>query len=95
MPIEPTEDMVLQGFESDIDPEFNGAFDDLSGCQEAALKARLCYAAMLGAAPDPDHIGDANKMVSHRHGCACARDFSRCKATQDGCPLRDPAGAHQ
>jgi hypothetical protein len=74
VPIEPTEDMVLQGFESDIEPEFDGEFDDLSGCQEAALKARLCYAAMLAAAPTPDHIGDANKKPNELTGQLFACD---------------------
>jgi hypothetical protein len=56
VPIEPTEDMVVEGFESSPDPIFSDrevweAFERLSGCQQAAHKAKLCYAAMLDAAP--------------------------------------------
>jgi hypothetical protein len=56
VPIEPTEDMVVSGFESWPDEYFSKpedwlAFDAMSGCQQAAHKARLCWAAMLEAAP--------------------------------------------
>lgn len=58
VPIEPTETMVVCGFESRPDPIFSKpeeweAFDAMTGCQQAAHKARLCYAAMLAAAPTP------------------------------------------
>lgn len=57
-PIEPTEAMIVCGFESRPDPVFSKpeeweAFDAMTGCQQAAHKARLCYAAMLAAAPTP------------------------------------------
>lgn len=57
VPVEPTEDMVVSGFESWPDRYFSKpedwlAFEAMSGCQQAAHKARLCYAAMLAAAPD-------------------------------------------
>ena len=56
VPIEPTEDMVINGFESWPDEYFSKpedwlAFEAMSGCQQAAHKARLCWAAMLEAAP--------------------------------------------
>lgn len=59
VPIEPTEDMVVSGFESWPDRHFSkpedwAAFEAMTGCQQAAHKARLCYAAMIEAAP----IGD-------------------------------------
>jgi len=44
--------------------------------------------------PDPPH-GYCPATSTSQPGCACGKDFSRCNATQDGCPLRDPAGAHQ
>ncbi|MBK4723942.1 ead/Ea22-like family protein [Pantoea agglomerans] len=58
VPIEPTEDMVISGFESEPDEHFSeprvwDAFEAMSGCEQAAHKARLCYAAMLAAAPAP------------------------------------------
>lgn len=66
VPIEPTETMVVCGFESRPDPVFSKpedweAFAALTGCQQAAHKARLCYAAMLDAAPTPPSVapGDA------------------------------------
>lgn len=57
VPIEPTEDMVIRGFESKPDqfwstPEEWAEYEGMSGCQQAAHKARLCYAAMLAAAPE-------------------------------------------
>jgi hypothetical protein len=66
VPIEPTEDMVVEGFESRPDPIFSEpevweAFDRMSGCQQAEHKARLCYAAMLDAAPrvaESERTGD-------------------------------------
>ncbi|MEB2511275.1 hypothetical protein SB379_19910 [Burkholderia multivorans] len=58
VPIEPTESMVVDGFESwpdqfFSDPEVWAAYEKMTGCQQAAHKARLCYAAMLAAAPQP------------------------------------------
>lgn len=55
VPIEPTEDMVVNGFESWPDPIFSKpedweAYEAMTGCQQAAHKARLCYAAMIGTA---------------------------------------------
>jgi hypothetical protein len=56
VPVEPTETMVVDGFESwpsaiFSNPKDWGAFESMSGCQQAAHKARLCYAAMLAASP--------------------------------------------
>lgn len=56
VPIEPTERMVIAGFESEPDESFSTdeereAYEAMSGCQQAAHKARVCYAAMLAAAP--------------------------------------------
>lgn len=61
VPIEPTETMVVCGFESRPDPVFSKpedweAFAAMTGCQQAAHKARLCYAAMLDAAPTPPSV---------------------------------------
>ncbi|ORM55931.1 hypothetical protein HA41_00425 [Pantoea conspicua] len=58
VPIEPTERMVTAGFESEpveefSEPEVWEAFQMMSGCQQAAYKARLCWSAMLAAAPSP------------------------------------------
>ncbi|HFN0469019.1 TPA: hypothetical protein ACHB00_001291 [Klebsiella pneumoniae] len=56
VPKEPTERMVIDGFESEPDesfskPEVWEAYQDMSGCEQAAYRARLCWAAMLAAAP--------------------------------------------
>jgi hypothetical protein len=56
VPVEPTESMVVDGFESwpsrmFSEPEEWIAYEAMSGCQQAAHKARLCYAAMVAAAP--------------------------------------------
>lgn len=56
VPVEPTEDMVIAGFEAELreefrDPEAWEAFEAMSGCEQAAHRAKLCWAAMLAAAP--------------------------------------------
>lgn len=56
VPIEPTEDMIIQGFESEPNESFSDekeweAYEAMSGCQQAAHRAKLCWAAMLAAAP--------------------------------------------
>ena len=56
VPKEPTERMVIDGFESEPDetfsePEVWEAFQKMSGCEQAAFRARLCWAAMLAAVP--------------------------------------------
>ncbi len=57
--VEPTEDMIVHGFESEPDESFSDekeweAYDAMSGCQQAAHRAKLCWAAMIAAAPKPD-----------------------------------------
>lgn len=59
VPIEPTESMIVDGFESEPDkffskPEEWKAYEAMSGCQQAAHRAKLCWAAMLAAAPKPE-----------------------------------------
>ncbi|MCM7075837.1 DUF551 domain-containing protein [Enterobacter roggenkampii] len=59
VPVEPTEDMIVNGFESEPDESFSDereweAYDAMSGCQQAAHRAKLCWAAMITAAPKPD-----------------------------------------
>ncbi|MED5748204.1 hypothetical protein VZ170_01360 [Enterobacter hormaechei] len=56
VPVEPTEDMIVNGFESEPDESFSDekeweAYEAMSGCQQAAHRATLCWAAMLSAAP--------------------------------------------
>lgn len=55
VPIEPTENMVIEGFESEpalvfSKPDEWDAYQAMSGCEQAAHRARLCWAAMLAAA---------------------------------------------
>ena len=59
VPVEPTEDMVIEGFESEPDEFFSQeeeweAYQDMSGCEQAAHRAKLCWAAMLAAAPQQE-----------------------------------------
>ncbi|MBJ6597470.1 DUF551 domain-containing protein [Enterobacter asburiae] len=59
VPIEPTEKMVIEGFESEPDEFFSKseeweAYQEMSGCHQAAHRARLCWAAMIAAAPKPE-----------------------------------------
>ncbi|MGU9869588.1 hypothetical protein [Kluyvera ascorbata] len=56
VPVEPTEDMIIDGFESEPDEDFSEPeawteYEAMSGCQQAAHRAKLCWAAMLSAAP--------------------------------------------
>ncbi|HAS0832435.1 DUF550 domain-containing protein [Enterobacter sp. SECR19-1250] len=62
VPIEPTEDMIVYGFESEPDEDFSDPavweeYQAMSGCRQAAHRAKLCWAAMIAAAPKP---GDSN-----------------------------------
>ncbi|MBU4681243.1 hypothetical protein KC222_04365 [Cedecea davisae] len=60
VPEVPTEDMVINGFESDPDIGLGGdidaqeAYEAMSGCQQAAHRAKLCWSAMIAAAPKPE-----------------------------------------
>lgn len=61
VPIEPTEDMIVEGFESAPDKYFSdqgvwAEYEKMSGCQKAAHRARLCWNAMLAAAPKLEKI---------------------------------------
>nr|WP_230683276.1 hypothetical protein [Enterobacter hormaechei] len=56
VPVEPTEDMIVNGFESEPDESFSDereweAYDAMSECQQAAHRAKLCWTAMIAAAP--------------------------------------------
>lgn len=58
VPVEPTEDMVIHGFESVPHPLFQPSdwdkYQTMSGCEQAAHRARLCWAAMIAAAPQQE-----------------------------------------
>lgn len=59
VPKEPTEHMIVEGFESEPDEFFSDeevweAYDAMSGCQQAAHRAKLCWAAMIASAPKPE-----------------------------------------
>ncbi|MFL3314793.1 hypothetical protein [Enterobacter asburiae] len=56
VPVEPTEDMIVYGFESEPDEDFSDPaaweeYQAMSGCRQAAHRAKLCWAAMIAAAP--------------------------------------------
>ena len=60
VPVEPTENMIVEGFESEPDESFSDAdvweaYEAMSGCQQAAHRAKLCWSAMLTAAPKPEY----------------------------------------
>ncbi|HGL3959527.1 TPA: hypothetical protein ACTYIV_004093 [Citrobacter koseri] len=61
VPIVPTEDMIINGFESVPDPHFSDEkeweeYEALSGCRQAARRAELCWAAMIKAVPKQENI---------------------------------------
>lgn len=74
VPVEPTESMVINGFESVPDECFTDEeiweqYQEMSGCQQAAFRAKLCWAAMIAAAPDPDtHIAVLEESVGVEFG---------------------------
>ncbi len=56
VPIEPTEHMIVEGFESEPDESFSDPdvweeYQAMSGCRQAAHRAKLCWAAMIAAVP--------------------------------------------
>ncbi|WP_236582897.1 hypothetical protein [Citrobacter freundii] len=63
VPIEPTENMIINGFESEPDEFFSkseewDAYQEMSGCEQAAHRAKLCWAAMIKAAPQQEVAGE-------------------------------------
>ncbi|SIT42969.1 hypothetical protein BN2476_340001 [Paraburkholderia piptadeniae] len=73
-------EMVVDGFESWPNPTFSKqedweAYEAMSGCQQAAHKARLCYAAMLAAAPAAD-----SAMAKHAERYRWLRDIKNTDA---------------
>ena len=69
VPVEPTERMIIDGFESAPSwfwstPEEWEAYEAMSGCQQAAYKAQLCWAAMLAAAPEVERWRANRKSVT-------------------------------
>lgn len=70
VPVEPTETMVINGFESEPDECFSdeeawGQYQEMSGCQQAAFRAKLCWAAMLAAAPVPQQA-DLDRVTTEQ-----------------------------
>jgi len=58
VPVEPTQRMVIDGFESEPDDHYSEPKDweeykAMSGCQQAAHRAKLCWKAMIAIAPKP------------------------------------------
>lgn len=59
VPIIPTEDMIINGFEAELreefrDPEALETHEKMSGCELAAHRTKLCWAAMIAAAPQQE-----------------------------------------
>lgn len=59
VPIVPTEDMIINGFESVPNQHFSDEkeweeYEALSGCRQAARRAELCWSAMIKAAPQQE-----------------------------------------
>lgn len=73
VPVEPTEIMVITGFESVPDECFTDEevweqYQEMSGCQQAAFRAKLCWAAMLASAPEPPpaDAGEIARLTAER-----------------------------
>lgn len=57
VPVEPTTEMLVDGFESEPDEFFSTreewlAYEAMSGCQQGHHRSRLCWGAMLAARPE-------------------------------------------
>ncbi|WP_241580250.1 hypothetical protein [Rosenbergiella nectarea] len=63
VPIEPTEDMIIAGFESKPS-SFNSSLEEvekyeaMSGCDQAAYRTKLCWQAMIDVASKAKPVGD-------------------------------------
>lgn len=53
VPIEPTEEMWVVGFEAVSDFQDTDEYQAMAGCKGAAESAKVCYQEMLRAAPKP------------------------------------------
>jgi hypothetical protein len=51
VPIEPTVSMVVDGFEAVFKFHQTDEYHEMAGCKGAAESAKICYAAMIAAAP--------------------------------------------
>ena len=82
VPVEPTETMVINGFESEPDECFSDEevweqYQEMSGCQQAAFRAKLCWAAMLAAAPEApvtNERSDKDYVIEHAEYMAKSAD---------------------
>ena len=82
VPVEPTETMVINGFESEpnecfSDEEIWEQYLEMSGCQQAAFRAKLCWAAMLAAAPEApvtNERSDKDYAIEHAEYMAKSAD---------------------
>jgi hypothetical protein len=82
VPVEPTENMVINGFESVPDEGFTDEevwehYQDMSGCQQAAFRAKLCWAAMLASAPLPAANVDPAVVGHFYEGDVMGDQFSK------------------
>lgn len=73
VPVEPTEDMIIYGFESEpnedfSEPEVWAQYEAMSGCQQAAHRAKLCWAAMISAAPSDIKTAPALDLSTENTG---------------------------
>jgi hypothetical protein len=68
VPIEPTVSMVVDGFESEYRFRESPEFAAMAGCKGAAEAAKVCYRAMLDAAPvEAGNIADAMLKRARLH----------------------------
>jgi len=89
VPRVPTQKMVVSGFESEPDEFFSSAeewdrYEAMSGCQQAAHKARLCWAAMLSAAPAQPPAPEPQGVVDAFHEVRGLYEFAAIKHGRNG-----------
>lgn len=71
VPVEPTEKMIVEGFESEPNDYFTDQnelerYKALSGCRQAAYRASKCWSAMLRAAPTSPEVEQARPVVNQQ-----------------------------
>lgn len=87
VPIEPTEKMIVEGFESEPNDYFTDQnelerYKALSGCRQAAYRASKCWSAMLRAAPTSPEVEQARPVVNQQMTTDSGQDDQTLADTQ-------------
>ena len=99
VPVEPTEDMIIAGFESEPAESFSEqavweTYQAMSGCQQAVHRVKLCWAAMITVAPRAPCVPFAPELEEYRNAITAQSLVDHCKFPSKECDvLRNTAGS--